>query len=74
MQPDFDRIVREVLALPPEARAVLMDRLRETLPTFLDPEVERAWEEEIARRVADLDAGRTTTIPWQEVKRRLAGS
>ena len=37
-----------------------------------DPEdtpeaIARAWDEEIARRVADLDAGRTTGIPFEQV-------
>jgi putative addiction module component (TIGR02574 family) len=33
--------------------------------------VERAWSEEIARRVAQLDAGTVETIPWEEVREEL---
>lgn len=37
-----------------------------------DPaEIERAWSKEIARRLRDLDAGRTKTIPAEEVFTKL---
>lgn len=35
------------------------------------PALHPAWEVEIARRVADLDAGKTTTIPADEVMAEL---
>jgi hypothetical protein len=33
--------------------------------------IAQAWDEEIARRVADMDAGRTEWIPADEVMARL---
>ena len=33
--------------------------------------VEAAWVAEIERRVAELDSGTATTVPWEEVKARL---
>jgi putative addiction module component (TIGR02574 family) len=42
----------------------------------LDPAVdegaETAWEQEIVRRIADLDSGRARTIPWEEVRERIS--
>ena len=29
-----------------------------------------AWHQEIARRLAEYDAGQTTTVTWEEVKAR----
>jgi putative addiction module component (TIGR02574 family) len=34
-------------------------------------EVDALWAPEIERRCADLDAGRTTTSDWEEVRRRI---
>jgi putative addiction module component (TIGR02574 family) len=33
--------------------------------------VEAAWAEEVARRIAELDAGTVHTIPWEDVKKEL---
>jgi hypothetical protein len=33
--------------------------------------IQAAWEKEINRRVAELDAGSAKTVPWTEVRRRL---
>jgi len=32
----------------------------------------RAWDDEIARRIEELDSGKAKTIPWDEVRRRVA--
>ena len=37
----------------------------------LEADVEAAWSEEIARRLAEVDSGRVATIPWEEVRREL---
>ncbi|HEY5030124.1 MAG TPA: addiction module protein [Candidatus Angelobacter sp.] len=31
-----------------------------------------AWNEEIARRINELDSGKAKTVPWDEVQRRIA--
>ncbi|MGH9636565.1 MAG: addiction module protein [Candidatus Angelobacter sp.] len=31
-----------------------------------------AWDQEIARRIDELDSGKAKTIPWDEVQRRIA--
>ena len=53
------------LHLPRDERA----RLAEALISSLDEEseVERAWNVEIRRRVAELDAGTVETIPAEQV-------
>ena len=32
----------------------------------------RAWDDEIARRIEELDSGKAETISWDEVRRRIA--
>ena len=64
------RIENEALELPSSDRAQLATRLIASLEGETPddpPEVERAWEEEIRRRLAELDAGTAELIPADEV-------
>ncbi|MEQ9401910.1 MAG: addiction module protein [Longimicrobiales bacterium] len=54
-----------VLSLPAGDRARLARRLIESLDQ--DPDIEAAWEKEIARRVASIEAGEAKLIPADEV-------
>lgn len=64
------KLEEEALDLPLRERAQLAHRLITSLDEDADDdpaEVERAWEEEIRRRVAELDAGTAELIPAEEV-------
>jgi putative addiction module component (TIGR02574 family) len=70
----LDRLEAEVLELPASERARLAQRLLESLDDEEpdDPaEVAQAWEAEIARRLAELDAGATVLIPAEQVLAEL---
>ena len=67
-------IETQALQLSPQERGELIHRLIVSLegPAEDTPEaIVPAWDEEIARRVADMDAGRTEWIPADEVMARL---
>jgi putative addiction module component (TIGR02574 family) len=66
-------LFREALALPSEERAQLASSLIDSLESAPDAHVEAAWQEEIARRIADVSAGRARMIPWEEVRRKARG-
>ena len=36
-----------------------------------DEHAEELWSAEIARRIADIDAGRVQLVPWSDVRQRL---
>ena len=72
MKRDAAEILKDALALPTEARAALAAALLESLDTEVDEDAEAAWASEINRRVAELDGGAVKTVPWTEVRRRLA--
>jgi putative addiction module component (TIGR02574 family) len=60
----------EALELSPHERAQLAHRLIVSLDDGVedDPvEVERAWEDEIRRRLEEVDAGTAELIPAEEV-------
>lgn len=69
--PDTMQAVAEAaLNLSPEDREALVERLIASLeqPEALHPE----WHDEIARRLAEVRAGRTQFIPIDEAMARLA--
>ncbi len=65
-------LLSKALALPVEARAALAGSLLDTLDETVDEDAESSWEAEIASRIEQLDTGRAKTIPWIEVRRRIA--
>lgn len=69
MSTPLDDIEAQVMALSPAQRAELMERL---LTQEASPSLGPEWQAEIARRVADMEAGRTTFIPAEEAMAQLA--
>jgi putative addiction module component (TIGR02574 family) len=54
----------------PAGRAALIERLHE-LKEPADPEVQAAWDEEIARRIQELDSGQVKCIPCDDLMARI---
>ncbi len=62
----------ELLALPATERGALADQLYDSLDDEpLDPGWEQAWSQELARRVADVAAGRVELIDAEQVHAEL---
>ena len=61
-----EQIAEEALALPSEARALLADRLVESLDPAEDGYVHQLWGAEARRRRDDVRTGRVETIPGDE--------
>jgi putative addiction module component (TIGR02574 family) len=68
---DISDLLKKALSLPPEARSALATSLLDSLDDFVDESAEHRWEQEIARRVAELKEGTIKAVPWSEVRRRL---
>ncbi len=66
-----EQIAAAALALPEDDRLELADRLIESLDGPPDDDVERAWTDEIARRLEEVRSGKAVTVPWEEVRKRL---
>lgn len=71
MERDAAEVLKDALALPPEARGTLIDSLIRGLDPAGDPAAEEAWDDEICRRLQQLDGGAVALIPWDEARRRL---
>ena len=62
----LDELSRNALALPHGERALLVDRLVESLDFDLPPETENAQLDEIRRRMDEVDSGKVVLIPAEE--------
>jgi hypothetical protein len=62
-----------VFALAPQERPRLAAEFIESLVAAGEDEAERAWEDEIARREAELDQGEVETMDWLTVRRSVLG-
>ena len=70
----LEELENQALPLSPPERGKLIHRLIVSLegePTESPEAIAKAWDEEIARRVADMEAGRTQWIPAEEVFKEI---
>lgn len=71
MERHAEAVLKEALTLPEADRADIAGALLESLQPAHEAGVEAAWRQEVATRVAALDAGEVETIPWDEIRDRL---
>jgi putative addiction module component (TIGR02574 family) len=67
-------LLQKALSLSEEEKAALADSLLASLDGTVDGGTERAWEEEVARRMEDIDSGKVKMIPWREVREKLSST
>jgi putative addiction module component (TIGR02574 family) len=72
MSPDVSELLKKALALPAEARAALAGSLLDSLDDCVDASAEEEWNQEIARRIQELDSGKVRPIPWAEARRQVS--
>jgi putative addiction module component (TIGR02574 family) len=74
-------IIASALRLPLPERERVVDALQDSLldpsvdhgPTESGNDVQAAWADEIARRIADVDSGHIKTVPADEAERMIRG-
>jgi len=62
----IEQIADEALSLPSEARALLADRLVESLDPTENGYIRKLWASEELKRRDDVRSGRIKTIPSEE--------
>jgi putative addiction module component (TIGR02574 family) len=67
------QVLTAAMKLSQKDRARIAAKLIGSLEADGEEDVEAAWAKEIEQRLAELDQGKVTTIPWSEVRRRLRG-
>jgi len=70
VSPDLSDLLKRALALSVDERAALANTLLDSLEGT-NESVQEAWDQEVARRIEDLRAGKAVTVPWEELHREL---
>jgi putative addiction module component (TIGR02574 family) len=73
MATELNQMIREALELSDEDRAFLAGLLIKSLESEADSEadIEEAWLVEAERRWNEIEAGKVSTVPWNEVRAKL---
>ena len=64
-------VLADALRLDDEARAALAAELLGSLDGPADPDAESAWDAEIERRIAAIEAGTIQLESWEQVRQRI---
>lgn len=72
MTAEGKRVFEAALQLPSHDREQLADALEQSLGEATPQELESAWVEEVKRRVADIDSGKTTPVSSRDTRQMMA--
>lgn len=67
MSNTVEHLAAQAIELSPEDRSRLAELLLASLPEATDAEVDKAWTEEISRRINGVNAGTARVVPAAEV-------
>jgi len=70
MTPQVSKLLEQALSLSVEEQEALADSLISSLGGKVDEGVLAAWDDEIKKRIADLDSGKAKTVPCSKVRNR----
>jgi putative addiction module component (TIGR02574 family) len=62
----LEKLTEEILSLPSASRAMLAEKLVESLEFDTDPAIQAAWTTEAKRRRDEVRSGSVETIPGEE--------
>ena len=71
MSRPVDDVLARALSLDVKSRAEVVSELLSSLEGPPDADAEVAWEAEIRRRVAAIEAGTAKLEPWDDLKARI---
>jgi putative addiction module component (TIGR02574 family) len=70
MMQEAQELLKKALALPDKERADLAGSLIDSLDDSVDENAEAAWQEEIVRRLEDVQSGKVKTTSWDDVRQK----
>jgi putative addiction module component (TIGR02574 family) len=71
MSPNAQKLLDEVLQLPPDEREWLVESVLINHEGLSASDVESAWDEEIKRRLDEIDSGKAQMAPLDDVLARM---
>ena len=70
LTPEVSKLLAQAMALSIAEQEALVESLIANLGGKVDEAALSAWDEEVKRRIAELDSGKAKTIPWEEIRKR----
>lgn len=67
MSPKTESIIRDILRLPKDVRALIAERVLESLDYEEPFELSEEWQKALARRCQEIDSGDVQLIPGEQV-------
>jgi Putative addiction module component len=71
---DLDRLTAEILSLPSASRAILADKLIESLEFDVDTSIQSAWSSEAKKRRDEVRDGSVRVIPGDDALAQVRNS
>jgi putative addiction module component (TIGR02574 family) len=69
MSKSLDEVVHEALLLPPDSRAILADRLLDSLSSSEQAQRDAVWAAEAEARARQIESGEVEVVPGERVMR-----
>ena len=66
---DFNSVLSEAQQLSAKDQLRLIDALWDLVPPDADIPLHEDWAAELERRVAEIEAGGTATVPWTTIRK-----
>ena len=66
----LSNVTKQALDLPIEERIILMQRIWDSVGHFINPEVEKAWLDEVDRRWQEIEEGKVQCLPADQVMKQ----
>ena len=73
MGSEATKLLEAALKLPPEVGAAMAGSLLDSLDTTVDADAETDWEQEIARRLKELNSSHPHLVSWSDARRKILG-
>jgi putative addiction module component (TIGR02574 family) len=71
MNQKSEAIISDAMLMPDEDRAMIAEKLIASLDHEFEKDAEIAWQTELQKRVNEIDGGKVTCVPWEQVRARL---
>ena len=70
MTQEANELLQKALGLSDKERAELAGNLIASLDATVDPDADAAWQQEVVRRLDEVQSGKVNTVSWEEVQQK----
>ncbi len=64
-------IINEAMRMPAEERATIAENLIASLDRECDDQTEALWQDEVQKRIREIESGAVKCVPWESVRSSL---